>query len=56
MTRKSLFKMNIADQVRYFNERGQSISRTCKELNISKKITNKFKSHGYEFFNGKFIL
>jgi len=45
--------LTIEDQVNYINE-GESLSKVCKELKISKSISQKLKSKGYIVVNGKY--
>ena len=47
--------LSIEKQVNYINE-GESLSKVCKELKISKSISQKLKSKGYIVVNGKYTL
>ena len=47
--------LTIEDQVNYINE-GESLSKVCKELKISKSISQKLKLKGYIVVNGKYTL
>jgi len=47
--------LTIEQQVNYINE-GESLSKVCKELKISKSISQKLKLKGYIVVNGKYTL
>lgn len=59
MNKKEFQDKTLINQVNYYNEKmkqGQSLSKISKEIGISKSISSKFKSHGYNLINGKLIL
>ncbi|MGL6119394.1 MAG: hypothetical protein ACRC0V_02710 [Fusobacteriaceae bacterium] len=58
MNREDFLKLNITEQVDFFNSKmknGFSISKIANELGISKSISEKFKKNGYKLIENKFI-
>ncbi|MCB2309427.1 hypothetical protein LGL08_23055 [Clostridium estertheticum] len=52
-------KKPLIEQINYYNEKmsqGQSMSNISNEIGISKSVSAKFKSHGYELIDNKYIL
>lgn len=52
-------KKPLIEQINYYNEKmsqGQSMSNISNEIGISKSISAKFKGHGYELIDNKYIL
>ena len=52
-------KKPLIEQINYYNDKmlqGQSMSGISNEIGISKSISAKFKGHGYELIDNKYIL
>lgn len=59
MNKEEFQKKPLPEQINYYNDKmsqGQSMSRISNEIGISKSISAKFKGHGYELIDNKYIL
>ena len=56
---KNIFQaMSIPEQVSYINlrmEKGESLTDACKSVQMTKRISGKFKNHGYTLTDKQFI-
>ena len=59
MNKVEFQKLPLPEQINYYNDRmsqGKSMSNISIEIGISKSISAKFKGHGYELIDNKYIL
>ena len=56
---KNIFQgMSIPEQVSYINlrmEKGETLTDACKSVDMTKRISGKFKNHGYTLTDKQFI-
>jgi len=57
---KNIFQaMSIQEQVSYINlrmEKGETLTDACKSVDMTKRISGKFKNYGYTLTDKQFIL
>jgi len=59
MNKQEFQALKIEEQINFINKNlklGISISRTCREIGISKSVANKYKSHNYIIVDNQYTL